>query len=100
MENKESNTILPEKPKKESRFFRFILKFILFIVIAVISLLGAGVVIGYYYQDEVKEYVIGELNKQLNTQVIVDGKDIDFTVIKSFPYASINFKNIKALDAI
>ncbi|MCK6649115.1 MAG: hypothetical protein L6Q66_05635 [Bacteroidia bacterium] len=100
MENKESNTILPEKPKKENRFFRFVLKFILFIVIAVITLLGAGVVIGYYYQDEVKEYVIGELNKQLNTQVIVDGKDIDFTVIKSFPYASINFKNIKALDAI
>jgi hypothetical protein len=56
-------------------------------------------VIAFYYQDEVKEYVVGELNKQLNTQVIVDGKDIDFTVLSSFPYGSVNFKNVKALDA-
>ena len=65
-----------------------------------VLLIGSGFVISYYYQSEVKEYVIGELNKQLNTQIIVDGKDIDFTVLKNFPYASVDFKNVKALEAL
>jgi len=63
-------------------------------------LIGAGFIIGIYYQDEVKEYVIKELNKQLNTEIIVDGKDIEFTLIKNFPYASIDFKNAKVLEAV
>ncbi len=88
------------KPSPLKRMGRFILRFFAFLIISFFTLLGAGVLLGYYYQDDVKEYVIGELNKQLNTQVIVDGNDIDFTVIRSFPMASINFKNIKALDAI
>lgn len=87
------------KPKKKFRLFRFLSKLLLFIVIFLFILLGLGAVIGYYYQDEVKEFVIKELNKQLNTEIIVEGHNIDFTVIKNFPYASVDFKNVKALDA-
>jgi hypothetical protein len=88
------------KPKKKNRFFRFLKRLFLFVFISIIVFLAAAATIGYVYQDEVKEYVIAELNKQLNTEIIVDGNDIDFTVIKNFPYASVDFKNVKALDAL
>ncbi len=90
----------PQIPAKKSpRIFRILLGVIIFFFI-LFTIAAAGIsIIGYYYQDQVKEYVIGELNKQLNTKIIIDGKDIDFTALKSFPYASVDFKNIKALEA-
>lgn len=89
-----------QSPKKKSPLiFRILWRFLIFFFILFVLLIGSGFVIGYYYQSEVKEYIIGELNKQLNTQIIVDGKDIDFTVLKNFPYASVDFKNVKALEA-
>jgi hypothetical protein len=96
------HTELENKPEKRKSLWivRFFLRTLLFILIMIVLLVGVGGIIGYYYQDEVKEYVVGELNKQLNTEIIVDGKDIDFTVIKNFPYASIDFKNVKALEAL
>jgi hypothetical protein len=87
-------------PKKSPLIVRILLRVLVSILILFVLTLGAAFIIGYYYQDEVKEFVVGELNKQLNTEVIVDGKDIDFTVIQNFPYASVDFKNVKALDAI
>jgi hypothetical protein len=86
-------------PEKSPWLFRFFLRFFIFLFILLGILIGAGFVIATYYQDEVKEYIVSELNKQLNTQVIIDGKDIDFTVLKNFPLASVDFKNVKALDA-
>lgn len=88
-----------ESPKKKSRVFRILKRLMLFSVFTFVLLFSAALVIGYYYRDEVKGLIVRELNKQLNTQVIIDGKDIDFTVIKNFPYASLDFKSIKALDA-
>lgn len=99
MDSLNQKNIPEQSPKKVFRFFRFIKRLLVFISILLILLVGGGFLVGYLYQDEVKEYVIGELNKQLNTEIIVDGKDIDFTVIKNFPYASVDFKNVKALEA-
>lgn len=92
------DTPIPSQ-KKSSGPFRIIGRFIAFIVILFIVFLITASGLAYYYQDEVKGYVITELNKQLNTEIIVDGKDIDLTIIKSFPFASVDFKNVKALDA-
>ena len=100
MENENQLNSPEQQPKKTPRFFRFLKRFILFVFTLLLLIIGGGFLVGYLYQDEVKEYVIGELNKQLNTEIIVDGKDIDFTVIKNFPYASVDFKNVKALEAI
>ena len=90
-----------EKPaKKQSHWiFRFMLRVFIFCFILVLLFIGAGFIIGVYYKTEVKEYVIKELNKHLNSEIIVNGNDIDFTVLRNFPKASIDFKNIKALDA-
>ena len=100
MDNENQINTPGQTPKRSFRFFRFLKRIVLFFIFLLLLITGTGFVIGYFYQDEVKEYVIGELNKQLNTEIIVDGKDIDFTVLKNFPYASIDFKNIKALEAI
>jgi len=90
---------LPQQiPAKKNRFLRFIKRLFYTIVIFFVLLFGTVFCIGYFYQDEVKEFIIAELNKQLNTQIIVDGKDIEFTVIKNFPMASVDFKNVKALE--
>ncbi|MCX6297041.1 MAG: hypothetical protein NTX97_13470, partial [Bacteroidetes bacterium] len=98
IENKINTT--NQLPEKKSRLVRFLWRFFISIIVIIILLTGAGFVIGYYFQDEVKEYVIKELNKQLNTEIIVDGKDIDFTVLQNFPFASVDFKNVKALEAV
>lgn len=92
------DTPIPSQ-KKSSGPFRILGRFITFLIIAFTLFCIAAAGLGYYYQNEVKGYVIAELNKQLNTEIIVDGKDIDFTIIKSFPFASVDFKNVKALDA-
>lgn len=89
-----------QPPKKKLPIFRILKRLMLFSILLFVLFFSAALIIGYYYRDEVKELIVGELNKQLNTQVIIDGKDIDFTVIKNFPYASLDFENIKALDAV
>jgi len=96
------NLPIPEttSEKKSPRMFRILWRFIIFFFILFAIVAGGVSIIGYYYQDKVKEYVIAELNKQLNTKIIIDGKDIDFTIIKSFPYASVDFKNVKALEVV
>ncbi|MEI6489914.1 MAG: AsmA-like C-terminal region-containing protein [Bacteroidota bacterium] len=86
--------------RKSPWIFRFLLRVVILLFIILVLAIGTGVVIGKYYQNEVKEYVIQQLNKQLNTEILVDGKDIDFTVLKNFPNASIDFKNVKMLEAI
>ncbi|HCQ30163.1 MAG TPA: hypothetical protein DIU39_07750 [Flavobacteriales bacterium] len=51
-------------------------------------------VLAWAYEDEVKSYVLNELNKSLNTSVNVE--KVDFTLIEKFPYASLKFTNISA----
>lgn len=65
-----------------------------------ILLIGILLLLTWIYQDEVKAYVVDEVNKQVNTVIIVDPKNIDITMIRSFPDVSVEFKNIAALDAI
>ncbi|MDQ3046525.1 MAG: hypothetical protein M3R27_03185 [Bacteroidota bacterium] len=94
---------LPESDQPNKRtfsFLRFFKRGLLIFLILLVVIPGTAVVIGYVYQDEAKEYVIRELNKQLNSEIIIDGKDIDFTVLKNFPFASLDFKNVKALEAV
>ncbi len=98
IENKINTT--EQLPEKKSRLVRFLWRLFISVIVIIILLTGSGFVIGYYFQDEVKEYVIKELNKQLNTEIIVDGRDIDFTVLQNFPFASVDFKNVKALEVV
>lgn len=82
--------------------FRHRLKKTLVTLVIVFSLTGAvGIFIGYFYEDTVKHIIISELNKRLNNEIIVQDieNDIQFSLFKKFPYASVNFNNVKVLDA-
>ncbi len=91
---------LDKTPAKYSHIVKYVKRFLVFLSLLVLLIVSAGFIIGIFYRDEVKAYVIQQLNKQLNTEVIVDPSDIQFSVIKNFPAASIEFKNVTALDAI
>ncbi len=65
------------------------------VIASIISLVIVVLItLAYIYEDEVKEYVLNELNKSLNTAVNVE--QVDFTLIDQFPYASLRFTNISA----
>jgi uncharacterized protein involved in outer membrane biogenesis len=56
------------------------------------SLLIMGVFIGIFYEKEVKQLIITELNKRLDTKVAI--KEFDFSVIRHFPYASFDLNDV------
>lgn len=65
----------------------------------IISLLfGAGWYISSVYEDEVKNFILSEINNRLNTKV--DMEEINFSVFKKFPYASLELKNVRADEVI
>lgn len=100
MSEEQSTDSVNSKPSSFQTFLRKLKKGLLYFFILLLTLVVTCLIIGRVYEAEVKQYIINELNKQLNTQVIIDTKDIDFSIIKNFPYASVDFKNLKALDAI
>lgn len=83
-----------------SSFLRKLRKGILYFLASVSALLGLAVLLSWIYEEDVKKYVITELNKQLNTPIIIDTKNIDFSILQNFPYASVDFKYLKAMDAV
>ena len=65
----------------------------------IISILfGTGFYISSVYEDEVKNYILTEINNNLNTKV--DIEEINFSVFKKFPYASLEFKNVRADEVV
>ena len=61
-----------------------------------LSLMIIGLVGGYFvakkYEKEITASVVNELNKQIDTKV--DVKDINFSIFKSFPKASLQFDDV------
>ncbi len=89
------NTI-PKKPTFLKRFVKFI-----GIFIGLCSTLCIGLVsLLFMYENEVKAIVIKELNKNLQAEVKVDPKNIDLTILKTFPFCSIEFRNVLMLEAV
>lgn len=91
--------VKPDAPARRS-WPRRILRFLLWTGGTFLLLIGVVLLLGYIYRDKVKMYVVNEANKYLNTVVIVNPEDIDLTLLSSFPDASVEFRNVKALDAI
>ncbi|MBI4931662.1 MAG: hypothetical protein HY841_12910 [Bacteroidetes bacterium] len=73
----------------------------IFITLLVLFFLIVGtlLVITFAYENEVKDYMIQQLNKNLKTKVMVDPKDIKLSLLKNFPYASLDFKNVTMLES-
>lgn len=88
-----------ENTKKTFSIWRFIKRLFFTVIISSISIIGISVLLVYVYEDDVKNLIIKELNKHLKTEVHIDPKNIDLTILKSFPHCAIEFKDFTALDA-
>jgi len=74
------------------------LKRILLIVIGTIAgIFILASLLAVVYKDKVKSLVVESLNKNLTAKIEVE--TISFSFITSFPYASVEFENIKAAEA-
>ncbi len=68
-------------------------------MVSVIAIVGISVSLVFIYEEEVVNLIIKELNKHLKTEVRIDPKNIDLTIIKSFPDCALEFKELTAMDA-
>ena len=64
------------------------------VVFLIVILLGslAGAAIVTFFQDDIKDYAVAELSKQLKTEIKV--KEVDLTLWRQFPLASLRFSNV------
>lgn len=74
---------------------RILLTFVVAILLSVATLF----IIALAYENEVKSYMIRELNKNLKTQVVVDSTNIHLSLFRNFPYASLEFREITILGS-
>jgi hypothetical protein len=60
-------------------------------------MVSTGITIGFIYSARVKQIALNELNKHLLTEV--DVKNIEFSVFKKFPYATLEFSDVTVKDS-
>ncbi len=69
----------------------FLVTFLLILLIVTL----AGVIIARYYQDEVKQLMISQINRHVKTEIRVG--DLSFSVLRKFPRASLEFRDVVIL---
>lgn len=72
-------------------------KIITILFIFCILIVASAIAFAYFHEDEVKSYAIQSLNKHLQAEVNVG--DVQFSVLKTFPMASLEFKNVSAMES-
>ncbi|MCC7051025.1 MAG: AsmA family protein, partial [Bacteroidia bacterium] len=86
-----------EKPKKLFLKRGYKIALGLFIFLILLPALLTWILVTFY-ADEIKNQIAQKINTYL--AVPIDVKEIDFTVWKTFPLASLDFKEIKIYDAL
>ncbi|MCD4681463.1 MAG: hypothetical protein K8S00_13850, partial [Bacteroidales bacterium] len=73
-----------------------VLKRIIFIAVLVVAFfVFAACLLGKVYEDKIEQIVISEINKNLNSEVSVG--DIEFSLLKDFPYATFFIYDVVAM---
>lgn len=80
--------------------FRKIRKLILWLTGVIVFFIFSLLSLLFIYEDEVKTAIVNELNLHLNAEVKIAPKNIDLTIIRSFPDCSIRFTDLLMLEAI
>jgi uncharacterized protein involved in outer membrane biogenesis len=73
-------------------------KWFLIALATLITLLLILAIVIYFCEDKIKAYAVARINQNLNTEIKVS--EIDLTIWSSFPYASIDFKDVLIMDPI
>lgn len=76
------------------RFFRIIRRFLIWSFVIAVVLLSAAIGLAIYFEDDVKNAIVEEINKNLVTEIQVE--EINLSLLNRFPYASLTFNNVKA----
>jgi hypothetical protein len=69
----------------------------MWVAIAVVVLVVAAFALVYFNQEKIKSILVGEINRCLTTEVKV--KQIDVTLISTFPDVALTFNDVLACDA-
>jgi hypothetical protein len=77
-----------------TKLFKYLLYFFISIIILASSVAGLALL----FKDSIIQIFVNEADKRLGTKVVVDKIDIEF--FKTFPYFSLDFKNIRIAEAI
>jgi hypothetical protein len=86
------------KGNKNNIYLKYLKKTLLSVIALFLSFIIIIALVAFFNQEKIKNYIIEELNKQLDTELLVE--KIDFSVFKRFPYASVVFYNVTAKDAV
>lgn len=73
---------------------RLLKRILIVFSVLLVLILGSGIVISSIYEEDVKSYMLSKINERLNTRI--DVKEINFSVLKKFPYASLEFNDVSA----
>lgn len=90
---------IPEIPKNKKSIWRFLKRLFLTLVISIVSIVVISISLVFIYEEDVVNLIIKELNKHLKTEVRIDPKNIDLTILKSFPNCAIEFKELTAIES-
>lgn len=69
-------------------------KLLLIFISSLAGIILLASVLAYVYEDEIKAVVVSNINKNLKTPVSV--KQISFSFIRKFPFATLEFTNVQA----
>ena len=76
---------------------RILKRILLALIVLIILMAGSSTAYIYYQQGELEQAFIKEINKLLKSPIEIG--DIEFSIIKNFPFASVELDNILAIDA-
>jgi hypothetical protein len=75
---------------------RFFLKFLTLVFSILFVLIGSSITLAYFYQNDIEQLVIKELNRVLIQPIEVE--DVEISTVKNFPFTSIRLNNIMIVD--
>jgi hypothetical protein len=68
------------------------------VLLIVVLLAGLAALFTWIYADEIERYGVEQVNELINTQIKVE--EIEFSVFKKFPLASLAFKKVSAKEVV
>jgi len=71
-------------------------RFFLYVTIIIFSAFILGLVFAYIYEDKIKDITIKQINKSINTKIIVE--KIDLSLFSQFPKASLDFNKVNIIS--
>jgi hypothetical protein len=77
------------------KFVKKTSKIVSIILLILIGIAVSGVVVGKIYKDEIRNYIISEINNELEVKVNVHS--VDLSLIRKFPFVSLVLSDVEAL---